>query len=269
MRPRKQAAGLPIEVIVRYGRTMRWRFDDILAFVRVMEAGSITAAAERMNLSKSVVSKRISDLEHALGVELFRRSTRQVRPTENGEAFHERIVPLLHEINETAESLSAKGQRPLQGQLRITAPMSFGIMYLGPLIAEFARRHSELEMAIDYEDRLVDLVHGGYDLGIRIGHLKDSRLKARKLCECTRLVCCSPSYAKAHGLPKSVAELTEHTCIDYAYVHANRIWDFESERAGGKPVSVTMRSRIVTNNGEAMRDMAVRGWGSYQCRCSS
>jgi DNA-binding transcriptional LysR family regulator len=252
---------LPIDAIVRYDRTMRWRFDDILAFVRVMETGSITAAAERMNLSKSVVSKRISDLECALGVELFQRSTRQVRPTENGEAFHDRIVPLLHEINETAESLSAKGERPLRGQLRIAAPMSFGTMYLGPLIAEFARRHPELEMAIDYEDRLVDLVHGGYDVGIRIGHLKDSSLKARKLCECSRLVCCSPGYAEEHGLPKSVADLAAHTCIDYAYVHTNRLWEFESEKTGGRPVSVTMRSRIVTNNGEAMRDMVIAGVG--------
>lgn len=240
---------------------MKWRFDDILTFIRVMESGSITATAERMNLSKSVISKRISDLEAALGVELFQRSTRKIRPTDNGDAFYEQMVPLIHEINQTAETLSAKGGKALRGQLRITAPMSFGAMYLGPLIAEFARRHPELELAIDYEDRLVDLVQGGYDVGIRIGHLRDSSLRARNLCECPRVVACSPSYLAEHGEPASVAELAEHQCLDYAYVHANRLWQFEPESKGGPPVSVTMRSRIVINNGGALRDMAIAGLG--------
>ncbi|MCA1407329.1 LysR family transcriptional regulator [Ensifer sp. IC3342] len=241
--------------------TTRWRFDDILTFIRVMESGSITAAAERLNLSKSVISKRISDLEAALGVELFQRSTRQVRPTENGDAFYERMVPLINEINQTAESLSAERIKTLRGQLRITTPMSFGAMYLGPVIAEFARRHPDLELAVDYEDRLVDLVQGGYDIGIRIGHLRDSSLRARTLCECPRVVVCSPAYIEAHGQPETVAELANHQCIDYAYVHANRLWQFEAAAKGGPPVSVSMRSRIVINNGGALRDMAIAGLG--------
>lgn len=241
--------------------TMKWRFEDILTFVRVMESGSITAAAERMNSSKSVLSRRISNLESALGVELFQRSTRHVKPTDNGDAFYERMIPLIHEINQTVERLSTTGEKSLRGQLRITAPMSFGAMYLGPVIAEFAQRHSGLELAIDYEDRLVDLVQGGYDIGIRIGHLRDSSLRARKLCDCPRVVVCSPSYVEAHGEPQSVAELANHQGIDYAYVHANRLWQFEPEGKGGSPVNVSMRSRIVINNGGAMREMAIAGLG--------
>ncbi|WGS19313.1 MULTISPECIES: LysR family transcriptional regulator [unclassified Bradyrhizobium] len=241
---------------------MKWRFDDIVTFVQVMQAGSITAAADRMNLSKSVISKRISDLEAALDVELFQRSTRQLRPTDNGGAFFERMVPLLHEISETAESLSERGVSSLRGQLRITTPMSFGIMYLGPVIAEFARRHPDLELAIDYEDRHVDLVRGGYDLGIRIGDMRDSSLKARKLGECARVVCCSPSYANQHGLPKRAAELAEHICIDYAYVHAKRFWRFERDgKKGRRAISLPIRSRIIANNGDAIRDMAIAGLG--------
>lgn len=240
---------------------MKWRFDDILTFIRVMETGSITAAAERMNLSKSVISKRISDLEEALGVELFQRSTRQVRPTENGHAFYERMVPLINEINLTTESLSARREKTLRGQLRITAPMSFGSMYLGPVIAEFARQHPDLELAIDYEDRLVDLIQGGYDIGIRIGHLRDSNLRARKLCECPRVVVCSPSYIDSHGVPGTVAQLANHQCIDYAYVHTSRLWQFEAEEKDSSPVSVSMRSRIVINHGGALRDMAIAGLG--------
>lgn len=240
---------------------MKWRFDDILAFVRVMECGSITSAAERMNVSKSGISKRISDLEAALGVELFQRSTRQLRPTEHGDAFYERMIPLINEINHTAENLSAQGEQSLRGQFRITTPMAFGAIYLGPVIAEFARRHPSLELAVDYDDRLVDLVHAGYDLGIRIGNLRDSNLRARKLCDCARIVCCSPAYAEAHGLPKTVAELAQHTVIDYAYVHASRLWQFEGKEKGAPPISVSMRSRIVVNNGTAQRDMAIAGLG--------
>ncbi|AGI23162.1 transcriptional regulator [Pseudomonas sp. ATCC 13867] len=240
---------------------MKWRFEDILTFIRVMESGSITAAADRMNLSKSVISKRISDLESALGVELFQRSTRQLKPTESGDAFYERMVPLIHEINLTAESLSAKRESSLRGQLRITTPMSFGDMYLGPVIAEFARRHPNLELAVDYEDRSVDLVQGGYDVGIRISHLRDSSLRARTLCECPRVVVCSPSYIESNGQPRTVAELADHQCIDYAYVHANRLWQFESQAGGGSPISVSTRSRIVINNGGALRDMAIAGLG--------
>jgi DNA-binding transcriptional LysR family regulator len=239
---------------------MKWRFEDILTFTQVMEAGTVTAAAKRLNLSKSVISKRISDLEAALDVELFRRSTGQIRSTESADALYERMVPLIQEINETAERVS-RSQQALQGRLRITLPMSFGTMYLGPVIAEFARSHPDLELAIDYDDRMVDLVRNGYDLGIRIGRLKDSTLKARKLCNCPRVVCCSPAYSKQHGLPTSLADLATHSCIDYAHVHTSQLWQFESRRPGRKAAFVPMRSRIVANNGEVMRDMAIAGLG--------
>jgi DNA-binding transcriptional LysR family regulator len=239
---------------------MRWRFDDILTFVQVMEAGSVTAAAARLNVSKSVISKRISDLEAALDVELFRRSTHHLKPTESGEAFYERMVPLIQEINETTERVGRR-QQALQGRMRITTPMSFGTMYLGPVFAEFARQHPDLELAIDYEDRMVDLVRNGYDVGVRIAHLKDSSLIARKLCDCPRGIYCSPGYAEAHGVPKSIDELPAHACIDYAHVHTSQFWQFESGKPGQKPVSVLVRSRIVVNNGEVMRDMAIAGLG--------
>jgi DNA-binding transcriptional LysR family regulator len=239
---------------------MKWRFDDILTFIQVVEAGSLTAAAARLNVSKSVISKRVSDLEAALDVELFRRSTHHLKPTESGEAFYERMVPLIQEIRDTAERVGRR-QQALRGRMRITTPMSFGTMYLGPVFADFARQHPDLELAIDYEDRMVDLVRNGYDVGIRIGHLKDSSLIARKLCDCTRGIYCSPGYAEAHGLPNIIDELTAHACIDYAHVHTSQFWQFESGKPGRKPISVLMRSRIVVNNGEAMRDMAIAGLG--------
>jgi DNA-binding transcriptional LysR family regulator len=239
---------------------MKWRFDDILTFMSVVEAGSVTSAATRLNISKSVISKRISDLEAALHAELFHRSTGSVKPTELAWWLYERITPLVRGITEATEGVSRRTQT-LTGRLRIVAPVSFGTNFLGPVIAEFARCHPELEIAVDYEDQLLNLSQGGYDLGIRIGDLKESRLKARKLCDCARVVCCSPEYATNCGLPESIAELAQHICVDYARVRTSDFWQFEGEADGGKPVSVLMRSRIMANNFEAMRDMAIAGLG--------
>ena len=239
---------------------MKWRFEDILTFMNVVEAGSLTSAATRLNTSKSVISKRISDLEAALHVELFRRSTGSLKPTELACSLYERIVPLVQAITEATEGVSERTDG-LSGRLRMVAPVSFGTNFLGHVIADFARRHPDLEIAVDYEDRPVSLTQGGYDLGIVIGDLNESSLKARKLCDCERVVCCSAEYATKYGLPRSLADLAQHNCIDYAHVRASEFWQFESEGDGRRPISVLMRSRITANNFEAMRDMAIAGLG--------
>ncbi|MBB6409213.1 LysR family transcriptional regulator [Mesorhizobium sangaii] len=239
---------------------MKWRFEDILTFINVVEAGSVTSAATRLNTSKSVVSKRISDLEAALRVELFRRSAGSVKPNELARSLYEQIVPLVQAMTEATEGVSDRTEG-LTGRLRMVVPVSFGTQFLGPIIAEFASRHPDLEIAVDYEDRPVSLTQGNYDLGIRIGQLNESSLKARKLCDCARMVCCSPEYSRKFGLPKSIAELAQHTCIDYAHVRASDLWQFESEGDRGRPIPVLMRSRIVANNFEAIKDMAVAGLG--------
>jgi DNA-binding transcriptional LysR family regulator len=245
---------------VRYHRTMRQRFDDIVTFLHVVEAGGITAAAERLNLSKSVISKRISDLEAALGAELFRRSTRRVIPNDRGLALYERMRALVQELDETIEQVSTRAGE-LRGRLRITAPMTFGTRYLGPALARFARSHPNLELALDLDDRVIDIVSRGYDMAVRIGRLRDSSLIARKLCLSRRVVCCSPAYAELRGLPATIEDLSAHDSIDYANVHSRRLWQFEPSTPGGEPRSAVIHSRIVTNNGEAMRDMAIAGLG--------
>jgi DNA-binding transcriptional LysR family regulator len=239
---------------------MKSHFDDVLTFIQVVEAGGITAAAARLNLSKSVVSKRIGDLESGLGAELFRRSTRRVVPTDRGAAFYEKMRALVAEFDNAVEEASLR-TGALQGRLRITAPMSFGTAHLGPVLAAFARRHPELELAVDLDDRIVDLVGDGYDMAIRIGRLQASSLVARKLCPSRRIVCCSPDYAREKGLPASVAELSAHPCIDYAHVQTGRLWQFAPSTPGGQPRTVMARSRITANNGEIMRDMALAGLG--------
>jgi len=124
-----------------------------------------------------------------------------------------------------------------------------------------SRDHPSLELALDLDDRFIDLVGNGYDMAIRIGRLRESSLIARKLCLSRRVVCCSPAYAQARGPPTSIEDVSAHECIDYANVHSRRLWQFEPQASGGEPRSVITRSRIVVNNGEAMRDMAIAGLG--------
>lgn len=240
---------------------MRWRLDDVSAFLDVMETGSVTAAARRMNLSKSVVSKRIADLEADLGVTLLHRSTRRIAPTEQGAALYERMRGLVRQLGQAVEDVIADDRR-IGGVLRITAPMSFGTLHLAPVLLGFAARHPALEMAIDLDDRMLDLVGGGYDLAIRIGRLADSSLVGRKLCVSRRVVCGSPDYLRRHGAPERIDELTRYECIDYANVTTARLWQFTPAHGSPHgPGPVPIRGRIRVNNGEAMRDAAIAGLG--------
>lgn len=239
---------------------MRYRLDDIDAFLHVVETGSISAAATQLNLSKSVVSKRVADLEQALGVALLHRSTHGVTPTDEGDSFYVRGRAIMQQLDEAAEEVSATDGE-LSGSLRISAPMSFGTLYLGPLLASFLQHHPRLDAVLDLDDRVVDLQSNSYDLAIRVAHLPDSSLVARRLCVTRRIVCCSPGYAERAGLPASVDDIMNHDCIGYANVRSSQVWRFEPARPGDEPRSLTVRSRIVANNGEIMRDMAVGGLG--------
>ena len=239
---------------------MRHRFDDIATFIQVVETASISGAARRLNIAKSVVSKRITDLERALGVELLHRSTRKITPTDKGTVFYERARTILSELQEAAEQVSDRAG-DLVGPLRIAAPMTFGTMYLGPLLFSFAKRHPRLELSIDLDDAVSDIVGRGYDLAIRIGHLRDSSMVARKLATSTRAVCCSPAYAKSVGLPRTVEDLASHICIGYANVSASLLWRFQPASPGGKIRSVVVKPRVIVNNGELMRDAAIDGLG--------
>jgi DNA-binding transcriptional LysR family regulator len=235
---------------------MRYQFDQIAAFLQVVESGSISAAAERLNLAKSIVSKRLADLERMLEVELVRRSARGIVPTERGRFFYANARSLLQQIDSAVEEMSEHGA--LSGPMRITVPMSCGILYLGPILFAFATQHPKLELAVDFNDSIVDLVHNGYDLAVRITRLRDSSLIARKLVVSKRVICCSPSYVKEFGLPRSIDALSTHWCINNT--RSNHIWEFEPG-SGGEPVIAVVKSRIVTNNADAMRDAAIAGLG--------
>lgn len=244
----------------RYPVAMRYDLDQMTTFLTVMDLGTVTAAAARLNLSKSVVSKRIGDFETAIGAALFRRHAGRITPTEAALRLAERLRPALAELTAATESAAwgMDGAAPLRGSLSIAAPMSFGTMYLSAIFARFAAAHPELELLIDYDDRARDLAREGFDLGLRIGAGRDGALIGRKLCEDRQIVCASPDYLARKGQPKRPSDLQDYQVIGYSHMPDTQLWQF---RQGGRTVSPQVRRRITINNGEAMRDMAIAGLG--------
>ncbi len=232
---------------------------EIQAFVAVAETGSVSAAARRLGIAKSMVSKRIAALENGLGATLLLRAPRAVSLTDRGRAYYERVRPLLGAFDEAAAEVRDL-QASLRGLLRIAAPLTFGTLYLGELLWPFLRRHPQLEVALDLDDRIVDLLGSGYDLGIRIGSMPDSSLVARVLADIPFVLCASPAYLAQAGRPESLDVLPEHACIGYAHLSAGQVWRFKSGRGEGER-AVRVHSRFVANNAGLMRGAAVAGLG--------
>jgi DNA-binding transcriptional LysR family regulator len=226
---------------------------DVLAFVRVAETGSFARAAERMGLSKPVLSRRVARLEQQLGARLLTRSARGAQPTGVGQAYYERAAAILADL-EAAQEVVAEAVTQIAGPIRLSAPLSFGISYLAPALADFARLHPGVELDIEFEDRNVDLVGGGYDLGVRIGRLADSALIARRIAPVRKHAIASPSYLDAHGRPERPADLAGHAILLYG----NEQWRF---RVGERWETVRVQARMRTNNGEMLRAAAQAGLG--------
>jgi DNA-binding transcriptional LysR family regulator len=226
---------------------------DVLAFVRVAETGSFARAAERMGLSKPVLSRRVARLEEQLGARLLTRSARGAQPTGVGQAYYERAAAILADL-EAAQEVVAEAVTQIAGPVRLSAPLSFGIAYLAPALADFARLHPAVELDIEFEDRNVDLVGGGYDLGVRIGKLADSALVARRIAPVRKHVIASPAYLDAHGRPERPADLAGHAILLYG----NEQWRF---RVGDRWETIRVQPRMRTNNGEMLRAAAQAGLG--------
>ena len=200
---------------------MTMNFDDIAAFNAVVETGSMSAAGRRLGLAKSVISKRVKDLEANVTTTLFKRSTRSVRLTDQGRVLYEHTRAIMTQLDEAASAVAERHDE-LKGTIRIAAPVSFGTLHLGRLLWPFMQRHPGIEMAIDLDDRVVDLLGSGYDLGIRVGRLPDSSLIARRLSCMRQILCASPAYLERHPAPRSPEDLAEHECIGYAHLTAVR-----------------------------------------------
>lgn len=182
------------------------RLEGMQTFVRVVEAGSISGAADRMDIAKSAVSRRVAELEERLGVQLFRRTTRRLNLTDTGRSFYERCVAILADVEEAEQAVS-EAHATLRGQLRVAVPMSFGLLHLRPAIMDFACANPEVRFDLDFNDRHVDLLAEGVDVAIRIAALSDSSLIARRLAPVTSVVCASPDYLAQHGEPLSLIHI--------------------------------------------------------------
>ena len=232
------------------------KLEGVASFVTVVEAGSITEAARRLNLSKSVVSDRLVDLEKALGTTLLRRTTRKLTLTEDGASFLDRATRIMREVQEASTDVAERRGR-LAGALRISAPVTFGRMHLGPALYPFLASHPELELTLDLNDRRVDAAADGYDAVVRHGPLEDSRLVAWQLAPSRRLLVASPAYLRQMGRPASAEQLRQHRGIFYLNRGAAD-W-----RLQGKDGTEVVRAPIAlrVNNGDMMCDAAEAGLG--------
>lgn len=230
------------------------KFEDIRTFVAVVQGRGFNSAARQLGVVKSAVSRRISDMEDRLGTRLLNRTTRNVTLTESGQEFYDRSVKLIADLQE-AEDLATKGSHEAKGRLRMSAPVSFTIHCLAPVLKKFRDRHPHLEIEIDTNDRKVDIVSEGYDLALRISRLKDSSMVARRIAPIRHSVCASPQYWKENGRPKVPKDLRSHTGIEYSYVDAKSYWMFKDQE------SVDMKSMLHMSNADAMREAAIAGCG--------
>ena len=234
------------------------RLAAIEAFVKVAETHSFSAAARRLRRSKSLVSRQVAALETELGTRLFHRTTRSMALTEAGRSYFERTSRILSDLDDANRSMSQLQSAP-RGRLRVSAPMSFGFLHLAPALADFLARYLEVEVDITLNDRFVDLVEEGFDVAVRIGSLEDSSLVARKLTPIRRVVCASPAYLEARGVPATPDELRTHDCVWNTNVPMARDWGFI--KSDGRSWPVEVRGRMTTNNGDTLRIAAINGLG--------
>jgi DNA-binding transcriptional LysR family regulator len=235
------------------------RIEDIRLFLRVLDLGSISAAARTLDLSAAVASQRLKRLEEALGVRLLQRSTRQLKVTPEGAALAERGRPLIEDLEALTSDLRQSAE-DVSGTLRITMPTAFGRQYISPLMPEFLARHPRLRLSIDLSDAMLDLVAEGFDLGLRIGTLEDSSLIAKRLTDNRRVLCASPDYLERRGTPGTPADLEQHDCLLMVGAKGPRDrWTLVSP--DGSETTVRVRGPFESNMGEVVRDAVLAGLG--------
>ncbi|VWD35945.1 LysR family transcriptional regulator [Burkholderia lata] len=226
-------------------------------FVRAVEAGSISSAANEMNMSPQLAGKQIRALEEGLGIKLLSRTTRRQSLTDSGQLFYERAKSILAEM-EAAEALMAETRSEPRGRLRISAPITFGSHGLAPEIPEYLRQHPEVSVDLNLSNRTVDLVEEGFDVVFRTGDLPDSSLIARRLGWYRLVLCAAPDYIRSAEKIRSPEDLAKHECLVFSHTALRTQWTFDGP--DGR-VSVPIKGRFSTNSGEALRSTAVAGMG--------
>lgn len=227
---------------------------DLEIFARVAAAGNMSAAGRDMGLSPAVVSKRISHMEERLGARLFQRTTRQLKLTETGKGFYERIVSILNDIEE-AEAFVSQLNAKASGTLRVTAPTGFCRRHIAPYLAGFLQQHPELNLELHLSDSIVDIVGEGIDLAIRIAELDDSSLVARRLAPCHRVICATSHYLDRYGVPQSLNDLTGHNCLTVGF---QSVWRLEGPDG---QVNMKVSGNLRSNSSDVVHEALVSGLG--------
>ena len=226
-------------------------------FARVVEAGSFSAAGRQIGAAPSSVSRRIGELEDALGAQLFQRTTRKLSLTEAGRLYCERATKILIEVDEAKLAVAQMGAAP-SGILRLTVPTSLGRLHLVPALAALQARTPGVRVVLSVTDRLVDLVEEGVDVAVRVGHQRDSSLIARKIGAARRLVCASPAYLRRAGVPATPADLAGHSCLTFRAHPGSNLWRF---RGPGGTSDVRVSGTLFANDGETLASAARAGMG--------
>ncbi|MGB5538849.1 MAG: LysR family transcriptional regulator [Gammaproteobacteria bacterium] len=234
------------------------RFADIEALVAVIEAGTFSAAGERLGVAKSVISRRVSQLEQRLGSRLLHRTTRRLTLTDAGRNFYQRAVQILADLEDAEQGVTAE-VTDLRGALKLAAPLSFGLAHLSDALTEFLYTYPAIELNLDLNDRSINLVEEGFDLAVRIGELTDSTLIARRIGTSRTVTCASRAYLDRFGEPQHPDELARHVGLQYSNVSYRRQWQYATP--DGRTLHAQPQLRMRANNGEALACAAAAGIG--------
>lgn len=235
---------------------MKTTLEELLAFVTVVDSGSITAAAEQLGQTVSGTSRALSRLEEKLDTTLLRRTTRRLELTEEGLAFLTHARGILAAVDAAEDQMALRRQRPA-GRLRVNAAAPFMLHVIAPLVGEFRRQYPEIELELNSNDQIIDLLEQRTDLAIRIGPLRDSTLHARPLGASRLRILASPAYLARHGTPAGVAELAGHSLLGFSQPETLNRWPLRD--AGGEEVQI--RPAVSASSGETLRQLALAGEG--------
>jgi DNA-binding transcriptional LysR family regulator len=233
------------------------RFESMKAFARVAETGSFSEAARQLRISKSVVTKRVVQLERLIDAQLFHRTTRSVRLTDAGSAYYGRVVPLLAEIEDMDSAIGGR-KADARGDLRISSPTSFGVLHLGRALCDFQERHPRMNIEVILNDRVVHPVAEGFDIALQDAPAASSLLIERRIAPVRRVVCAAPGYLRRRGTPRHPRDLAGHDCIQYSFLQTGNVWVFDGPKGRAQ---VTVTPRFTTNSGQIMRNAALLGNG--------
>jgi DNA-binding transcriptional LysR family regulator len=226
-------------------------------FVRVVEAGSFTAAAGQANTTQPTISRQIAALEEHLGARLLTRTTRALTLTDDGRAFYEHALRALEAFGEAENAVGRRRSKP-SGLLRLATPVVFGRLHIVPRLPAFLRRFPDVSVDLVMSDTFTDLAEQGIDLAIRVGEITDPALIAKRIGMVRRITVAIPAYLKAHGTPRTPADLLEHSCIVYTRLSTGSRWLFEGPDG---PIAVEVKGRYKADNSEAVREGVIAGLG--------